>query len=73
MQGNGYDEQARVRRQLEAVRGQFEELSIRVTLPEVVADRALFQRLMREHSELSDMAEVADQYLKLCGEADAAR
>lgn len=38
MQGS-YNERERVARQLENVRGKFEELSIRITLPEVTAIR----------------------------------
>ena len=43
----------RIARKLEDVENRFEELSVRVTLPEVIADTALFTKLMREHSEMS--------------------
>ena len=33
-----YNEQQRIAAQLEAIQGRFEELSIRITLPEVIAD-----------------------------------
>ncbi|MDO4355623.1 MAG: peptide chain release factor 1 [Clostridia bacterium] len=49
-------------RQLEAVEGRYEELSIRITLPEVIGDTALFQKLMREHSELTEVAEAATRF-----------
>ncbi len=74
MQANStYNEQERIARQLEAVEGRFEELSIRITLPEVIADTALFQKLMREHSELSELNDIAVAYRKLLEDIDAAR
>ena len=74
MQANStYNEQERIARQLEAVEGRFEELSIRITLPEVIADTALFQKLMREHSELSELNDIAVAYRRLLEDIDAAR
>ena len=73
MESIHYNEQQRIARQLEAVEGRFEELSIRITLPEVIADTALFTRLMREHSELSELNDVAVSYRKLLEEIDGAR
>lgn len=62
MQSGTYNEAERIARQLEAVEGRYEELSIRITLPEVIADTALFQKLMREHSELTEVAEAAARF-----------
>ena len=74
MQENGsFNEQERIMRQLEALEGRFEELSIRITLPEVISDGDLFRKLMREHSEMAEMAEVAKQYRQLVDERDQAR
>ena len=74
MQGNPtYNAQERIARQLEAVEGRFEELSIRITLPEVIADTALFTKLMREHSELSELNDIAVRYRRLLEDIDAAR
>ena len=73
MESIHYNEQQRIARQLEAVEGRFEELSIRITLPEVIADTALFTKLMREHSELSELNDVAVAYRKLLEEIDGAR
>ena len=73
MQGNTFDEQARIARQLEAVEGRFEELSIRITLPEVIADTPTFTRLMREHSELSALNDIAVNYRRLLEHMDGAR
>lgn len=67
------NEQARILRQMEAVVGRYEELSIRITLPEVIADGALFQQLMREHAQLSEMAQFAGEYQKLADELHAAK
>ncbi|MBE5790850.1 MAG: peptide chain release factor 1 [Clostridiales bacterium] len=49
-------------RQMEAIEGKFEELSIRITLPEVISDTQLFQKLMREHSDMMEIAEAAKNY-----------
>ena len=61
MQGN-FNEIERIARQLETVEGRFEELSIRITLPEVISDTALFTQLMRDHSELSPLNDIAVQF-----------
>ena len=73
MQGNNFNEQERIVRQLETVEARFEELSIRITLPEVIADTPLFTRLMREHSEMSELNDLAVTYRKLLEDIDAAR
>jgi len=62
VQGGSYNEAEKIARQLEAVEGRYEELSIRITLPEVISDTALFQKLMREHSELGEVAEAAQKF-----------
>ena len=64
MQGS-FNERDRIARQLETVEGRFEELSIRITLPEVIADTALFTSLMREHSELSPLNDVAVKFREM--------
>ncbi|MEF9895701.1 MAG: peptide chain release factor 1 [Clostridia bacterium] len=66
-------ERARIERQMESVIGRYEELSIRITLPEVISDSALFTGLMREHAQLGDMAAFAGEYLKLTKEAEQAQ
>lgn len=74
MQDNAsYNEQRRIMRQLESVEGRFEEISIRITLPDVISDGALFQKLMREHAELSELAEFAKEYLRLAEQIDEAK
>ena len=67
------NERERILRRLEAVEGRFEELSIRITLPEVIQDAALLQKLMREHNELMDLAQFASDFRKKCEEAEGAR
>ena len=42
---------------LEGIENRFEELNMRLTEPEVVNDQNLYMRLMKEHSELSDIVE----------------
>ena len=61
----GFNERERIARQLESIQGRYEELSIRITLPEVIADTPLFTRLMREHSEFSELNEIAECFEKL--------
>ena len=74
MQSNPtFNEQERIAAQLEAIQGRFEELSIRITLPEVIADTPLFTKLMREHSELSELNDIAAAYRKLLDDIEAAR
>jgi len=73
MQGHSFNEYERIAQKLEAVEGRYEELSVRITLPEVISDGALFQKLMREHSELSEVAEFAKNYRKLIEEIEAAQ
>ena len=73
MQGNNFNEQERIARQLESIEARFEELSIRITLPEVIADTKLFTKLMREHSEMSEMNDLAVAYRKLLEDIDSTR
>ena len=56
--------------QLQAIAGRYEELSIRITLPEVINDTELFRKLMQEHSELSELAEFAKDYIALTNEIE---
>ena len=53
--------------------GRFEELSIRITLPEVISDAPLFQKLMREHNELTELAAFASDFRKKTREAEDTR
>ena len=73
MPSTSYNEQSRIAAQLEAIQGRFEELSIRITLPEVIADTATFTSLMRQHSELSELNDVAVGYRKLLDDIEGAR
>ena len=68
-----YNEQERIARQLESIEGRFEELSIRITLPEVIADSALFTRLIREHAEMEELNAIAVSYRRLREEIAAAQ
>ena len=68
-----FNEQERIARQLESVEGRFEELSIRITLPEVISDSALFTQLMREHAELEELNAIAANFRRLREEIAAAR
>ena len=68
-----YNEQDRLARQLETIEGRFEELSIRITLPEVISDSALFTKLMREHADLEPLNDVAVRFRRLREEIAAAQ
>ncbi len=67
------NERERILRRLEAVEGRYEELSIRITLPEVIQDAALLQKLMREHNELMEMADFAREFRRKNEAAEGAR
>ena len=73
MQETGFNERERIARQLESIEGRYEELSIRITLPEVISDTPLFTRLMREHSELSELNDVAVRFKKLSSDLEDAK
>lgn len=73
MQSNTYNERERIARQLETIEARFEELSVRITLPEIISDTPLFTKLMREHSEMSELNELAVAYRKLLSELDGAK
>ncbi len=70
---NAMRERERIARQMEAIEGKFEELSIRITLPEVISDTQLFQKLMREHSDMMEIAEAAKNYGLLLKHIEEAR
>lgn len=67
-----YNELDRIARQLESIEGRFEEISIRITLPEVISDSALFTKLIREHAELEELNRIAVEFRRLREEIDAA-
>ena len=73
MQSSTFNEQDRIARQLESIEARFEELSIRITLPEVIADTPLFTKLMREHSEMSELNDLAVAYRKLLSDIESTR
>ena len=68
-----FDSQEKIIRQLEAVEGRFEELSIRITLPEVIQDTALFSKLIREHADLEDLNALAKDYRKILQQIDSTK
>ncbi len=63
----------RIARQLESVEARYEELSVQITLPEVINDAPRFQKLMREHSDIADLAEFARGFRKLREDIESAR
>ena len=63
----------RIARQLESVEARYEELSVQITLPEVINDAPRFQKLMREHSDIAELAEFARGFRKLREDIESAR
>lgn len=47
---------------LESIVGRFEEVSIRISQPETIADQELWRKLMKEHADLSPIVETINQY-----------
>lgn len=47
---------------LEAIENRFEELNMRLAEPETINDQALYMKLMKEHSEISEVVEKYRQY-----------
>ena len=72
MQGS-YNEQERIARQLESVEARYQELSVQITRPEVIADTATFTRLMREHSELGEINDLAEEYRRTLEQLSGSR
>ena len=72
MQNRGFNEKTSVMAQLDAISARFEELSVRITLPEVISDAPLFQKLMKEHSDLTELNDMAERYRKLLNDIDEA-
>jgi len=63
----------RIVRQMDSVEARYEELSVLITLPEVINDTPRFQKLMREHSEIMDLAEFAKEFRKLREDIEGAK
>lgn len=51
---------------LDWVKPKYEELSMRISLPEVVADQDTWRELMREHAQLEPLYQAATEYESLC-------
>ena len=62
-----------ISQKLLALQGRYEELSVQLTQPEVTSDTALLQRLLREHSSLSEAAEFSRRYQALLKEYEDTR
>ena len=57
----------RIARQLESVEARYEELSVQITLPEVINDAPRFQKLMREHSDIAELDGIRARVSASCG------
>ena len=57
---------------LDWVRGRYEELSMLLSQPEVVADQARWQRLLREHAPLEPLFQACGQYEQLLAQRSEA-
>jgi peptide chain release factor 1 len=58
---------------LEGIEQRFHEIEQRLSAPEVVRDRALYTRYMREHGELGPIVVAFRQYRQACGELEESR
>ncbi len=59
--------------QAERLDSRYEELSIQISQPDVIADMANWRKLMREHSELEPVHERTGEYRRLLSELESAR
>ena len=58
---------------LQAAENRFEELNQQLTEPDVINNRELYSKLLQEHAELSEIAQVYGEYKKCIEERDGAR
>ncbi len=58
---------------LQAAENRFEELTQRLTEPDIIGNRELYSKLLQEHAELSEIAETYKSYKKCVEERDDAR
>jgi peptide chain release factor 1 len=56
---------------LEAVEKRYDEVATQLADPEVIARRAEFQKLSKEHADLSELVAAYREYKKVIGEIDA--
>ena len=59
--------------QAERLENRYEELSVQISQPDVIADMPLWRKLMREHSELAAVHERAGEYKRLISELESAK
>ena len=48
--------------QLEDIKKRYQDITEQISLPEVISDNALFQKLTKEHSKLSELIEIYNRY-----------
>lgn len=58
---------------LQAAENRFEEVTQRLTEPDVINNRDMYSKLLQEHAELSEIAETYKEYKKCVEERDGAR
>jgi len=73
LENRGFDEIRRIAEKLSAIVYRYEEIAEELSQPETMNDMALYQKLTREHSELSDMVETARAYGKLLENIEGAQ
>ena len=56
---------------LEAVEKRYEEVAVQLANPEVIARRQEFQKLSKEHADLSDLVTAYRDYKRVVGDLDA--
>ena len=55
---------------LEGVKKRFEEITARLSDPEVISDQAAYRKLSKEHADLSPIMDTYAQYVKVNGELE---
>lgn len=73
METRAFDESRRIADKLTAIVYRYEEIAQELSQPEAMSDMDKYQKLTREHSELSEIAETAREYLKLLQDIEGAR
>ena len=58
--------------ELEKVEQRFEEIEAQLVLPDVVSDRELYARLMREHAEIQEVVDVYRQRRSIAAQLEEA-
>ena len=62
----------RIARKLEAAENRFDDLSVQITQPDIIADPPTLQKLMREHSTLEEQAAFSRTFRAMLADRETA-